>query len=108
MATPKKILQTRGTGNKLITTTVKTVVQEITLFNYDSSSIVFTIYRTPSSDADKYKTENRIRTNVTVSAGNSVTFSNLKWVLDAGDTVSFSPSDQSRGYAVYIDGVEFE
>ncbi len=109
MANPKDIWVLGNiTGNQAKTVAIKSVIQEITLFNQSGSSITFTVYRTPVADtADKYQAKNRIRASVTVASGSSVTLSNLKWVLGVGDSISFQPSSSGLSYNIFVDGVEF-
>lgn len=109
MATPSVIWQASVTGNQAKSVSKKSVVQEITIFNQSGSNLTFTIYRTPVADtADKYQAKNRIRASVVVVAGSSVTLNNLRWVLAAGDSISFQPNSAGLSYNIFVDGVEFE
>lgn len=114
MASPSALwILGNKTGNSSKEMLKNSVVQEISIFNADTSNnIVFTIYRVPAADVSggPYQIKNKIRANITVLPQQTVTLSNLRWVLSVGDYLSVSVDSPSisRNYNIFVDGVEFD
>lgn len=113
MATPKNILTATNTSTvSYKTVTKKTVVQNINIFNLGTSNISIFVNRIPASELGSFpnytQTKHRVKYLSSIVSQEGSSLENLKFVLEAGDTISVYSPAGGVTFTVFIDGVEFD
>ncbi len=114
MATPKAVWKTKILLNETMVSKEilnKTVVQEVTITNPSTTNVTMEIYRTPFSERNDpvspVQDLCKIKTSFSISANQTVVFSNLRWVFGEGDYLAFTKVGNGT-VVIYVDGVEFD